>query len=76
MVSQTTQNRSKLSKIHFVVILSRFIKMVLDLYIDHEHLEQALEILTVLSNVAVRLFAKQGESSIAHSRREFAYHFD
>jgi predicted transposase YbfD/YdcC len=47
----------------------------------HEDLAQlrmghAPEMLAVLNNIVLGLFAKQGETNVAHARREFAYHFD
>jgi hypothetical protein len=36
----------------------------------------APEMLAVLNNTVLGLFARQGESNVAHARREFAYLFD
>ena len=36
----------------------------------------APQMLAVLNNTVLGLFAKQGQTNIAHARREFAYHFD
>ena len=36
----------------------------------------APEMLAVLNNAVLGLFARQGASNVAHARREFAYHFD
>lgn len=45
---------------------------------DHAQLRMghAPEMLAVLNNTVLGLFARQGESNVAHARREFAYHFD
>lgn len=45
---------------------------------DHAQLRmgQAPEMLAVLNNIVVGLFAKQGETNMAHARRDFAYHLD
>jgi len=36
----------------------------------------APQMLAVLNNTVLGLFAKQGQTNIAHARRAFAYHFD
>ena len=36
----------------------------------------APEMLAVLNNVVLGLFARQGETNVAHARREFASHLD
>jgi hypothetical protein len=36
----------------------------------------APQMLAVLNNTALGLFARLGQANIAHARREFAYHFD
>jgi predicted transposase YbfD/YdcC len=45
---------------------------------DHAQVRMghAPEMLAVLNNTVLGLFARQGESNVAHARREFAYHFD
>ncbi len=45
---------------------------------DHAQLrmEHAPEMLAVLNNTMLGLFARQGESNVAYARRAFAYHFD
>jgi len=45
---------------------------------DHAQLRMghAPEMLAVLNNAVLGLFARQGASNVAHARREFAYHFD
>ncbi len=45
---------------------------------DHAQLRMghAPEMLAVLNNTVLGLFARQGASNVAHARREFAYHFD
>ncbi len=45
---------------------------------DHAQLRMghAPEMLAVLNNTVLGLFARQGESNLAHARREFAYHFE
>src|SRR5439155_5691505 len=45
---------------------------------DHSQLRMghAPEMLAVLNNAVLGLFARQGASNVAHARREFAYHFD
>src|SRR5437763_13698932 len=45
---------------------------------DHAQLcmGHAPEMLAVLNNTVLGLFARQGASHVAHARREFAYHFD
>ena len=47
----------------------------------HEDLAQlrighAPEMLAVLNNIVLGLFAKQGETNMAHARRDFAYHLE
>jgi len=36
----------------------------------------APEMLALLNNTVLGLFARQGETNIAHARREFAYHLE
>lgn len=36
----------------------------------------APEMLAVLNNIVLGLFARQGETNVAHARRDFAYHLD
>jgi hypothetical protein len=36
----------------------------------------APEMLAVLNNIVLGLFAKQGETNMAHARHDFAYHLD
>jgi len=36
----------------------------------------APEMMAVLNNIVLGLFAKQGETNIAHARRDFAYHLE
>lgn len=45
---------------------------------DHAQLRMghAPEMLAVLNNIVIGLFAKQGEPNMAHARRDFAYHLD
>ncbi|MFL5657786.1 MAG: hypothetical protein ACJ8CB_26845 [Ktedonobacteraceae bacterium] len=45
---------------------------------DHAQLRMghAPEMLAVLNNIVLGLFAKQGETNMAHARRDFAYHLD
>lgn len=45
---------------------------------DHAQLRMghAPQMLAVLNNTVLGLFARQGASNVAHARREFAYHFD
>jgi predicted transposase YbfD/YdcC len=45
---------------------------------DHAQLRMghAPEMLAILNNIALGLFAKQGETNVAHARRDFAYHLD
>lgn len=45
---------------------------------DHSQLRMghAPEMLAVLNNIVLGLFAKQGETNMAHARRDFAYHLD
>lgn len=45
---------------------------------DHAQLRMghAPEMLAVLNTIALGLFAKQGETNMAHARRDFAYHLD
>lgn len=45
---------------------------------DHAQLRMgnAPEMLAVLNNTVLGLFARQGETNVAHARRAFAYHFD
>jgi predicted transposase YbfD/YdcC len=45
---------------------------------DHAQLRMghAPEMLAVLNNIVLGLFAKQGETNIAHARRDFAYHLE
>lgn len=45
---------------------------------DHAQIRMghAPEMLAVLNNTLLGLFARLGETNIAHARREFAYHFD
>jgi predicted transposase YbfD/YdcC len=45
---------------------------------DHAQLRMghAPEMLAVLNNIALGLFAGQAETNVAHARRDFAYHFD
>ncbi|MFL5591467.1 MAG: ISAs1 family transposase [Ktedonobacteraceae bacterium] len=45
---------------------------------DHAQLRMghAPQMLAVLNNAVLGLFARQGASNVAHARREFAYHFD
>jgi predicted transposase YbfD/YdcC len=45
---------------------------------DHAQLRMghAPEMLAVLNNTALGLFARQGETNVAHARREFAYYFE
>jgi len=45
---------------------------------DHAQLRMghAPEMLAVLNNIVLGLFARQGETNIAHARRDFAYHLD
>jgi predicted transposase YbfD/YdcC len=45
---------------------------------DHAQLRMghAPEMLAVLNNIVLGLFARQGETNMAHARRDFAYHLD
>jgi len=45
---------------------------------DHAQVRMghAPEMLAVLNNTVLGLFARQGASNVAEARREFAYHFD
>jgi predicted transposase YbfD/YdcC len=45
---------------------------------DHAQLclGHAPEMLAVLNNIALGLFARRGETNVAHARRDFAYHLD
>ena len=45
---------------------------------DHAQLRMghAPQMLAVLNNTVLGLLARQGETNVAHARREFAYHFD
>ncbi len=45
---------------------------------DHSQLRMghAPEMLAVLNNIVLGLFAKQGETNMAHARRDFAYQLD
>ncbi len=45
---------------------------------DHAQLRMghAPEMLAILNNIVLGLFAKQGETNMAHARRDFAYHLD
>jgi predicted transposase YbfD/YdcC len=45
---------------------------------DHAQLRMghAPQMLAVLNNTVLGLFARQGERNVAHARREFAYHFE
>ena len=45
---------------------------------DHAQLRMghAPEMLAVLNNTVLGLFARQGATNVAHARREFAYHFE
>jgi len=45
---------------------------------DHAQLRMghAPEMMAVLNNMVLGLFAKQGETNVAHARRDFAYHLD
>ncbi len=45
---------------------------------DHAQVRMghAPQMLAVLNNTVLGLFARQGQTNIAHARREFAYHFD
>lgn len=45
---------------------------------DHAQLRMghAPEMLAILNNIVLGLFARQGERNIAHARRDFAYHLD
>ncbi len=45
---------------------------------DHAQLRMghAPEMLAVLNNIVLGLFAKQGETNMAHARRDFAYHLE
>jgi hypothetical protein len=36
----------------------------------------APEMLAILNNIVLGLFARQGETNVAHTRRDFAYHFE
>jgi hypothetical protein len=36
----------------------------------------APEMLAVLNNIVLGLIARQGETNMAHARRDFAYHLD
>jgi hypothetical protein len=36
----------------------------------------APEMLAMPNNIVLGLFAKQGETNVAHARRDFAYHLD
>src|SRR6202165_2059091 len=48
------------------------------LHEDHAQIRMghAPEILAVLNNIVLGLFARQGETNVAHARRDFAYHLD
>ncbi len=48
------------------------------LHEDHGQLRMghAPEMMAVLNNIVLGLFAKQGETNIAHARRAFAYHLE
>jgi hypothetical protein len=43
---------------------------------DHAqlHMGHAPEMMAVLNNIVLGLFAKQGETNVAHARRDFAYY--
>ena len=45
---------------------------------DHAQIRMghAPEMLAVLNNIVLGLFARQGETNVAHARRDFAYHLD
>ncbi|TMD30396.1 MAG: hypothetical protein E6J04_12730 [Chloroflexi bacterium] len=45
---------------------------------DHAQLRMghAPEMLAILNNIVVGLFARLGETNRAHARRDFAYHLD
>ncbi|GAC1343635.1 MAG: hypothetical protein NVSMB27_03720 [Ktedonobacteraceae bacterium] len=45
---------------------------------DHAQLRMghAPEMLAILNNTVLGLFARQGATNVAEARREFAYHFD
>jgi hypothetical protein len=45
---------------------------------DHAQVRMghAPQMLAVLNNTILGLFARQGQTNIAHARRAFAYHFD
>jgi predicted transposase YbfD/YdcC len=45
---------------------------------DHSQvrLGHAPEMLAILNNIVLGLFAKQGETNVAHARREFAYYLE
>ncbi len=45
---------------------------------DHSQLRMghAPEMFAILNNIVLGLFAKQGETNVAHARRDFSYHFD
>ena len=45
---------------------------------DHAQIRMghAPEMLAVLNNIVLGLFARQGETNVAHARRDFAYHFE
>ena len=45
---------------------------------DHAQLRMghAPEMLAILNNIVLGLFARQGERNMAHARRNFAYHLD
>jgi predicted transposase YbfD/YdcC len=48
------------------------------LHEDHGQLRMghAPEMMAVLNNIVLGLFAKQGETNVAHARRDFAYHLE
>ncbi|TMC38021.1 MAG: hypothetical protein E6J31_11615 [Chloroflexi bacterium] len=45
---------------------------------DHAQLRMghAPEMLAILNTIVLGLFAKQGETNMAHARRDFVYHLD
>ena len=51
-----------------------------DVTFDEDHAQlrmgHAPEMLAVFNNIVIGLFAKQGETNMAHARRDFAYHLD
>ncbi|GAC1315247.1 MAG: ISAs1 family transposase [Ktedonobacteraceae bacterium] len=51
-----------------------------DVTFDEDHAQlrmgHAPEMLAVLNNIVIGLFAKQGETNMAHARRDFAYQLD